>query len=190
MTPIYIENFYCDLDHSSFQEWVTSLSWEEKTSARKELFMSEPAGVSYSYGSERSKRHYVSIALDPLVHKVLDRINWFIEDEYSWGPLNGAFLNLYEGKKNALGWHADDFPGMIQTRPVAVVSFGEEREIWWREKGFKGLVPENQRQKLGWGSLFLMPPGFQETHDHKIPKGDQKMECRVSITARAFEIFT
>ena len=100
--------------------------------------------------------------------------------------MNGAFLNRYENEKQHLGWHSDDFVEMDHTAPVCVVSFGEAREIWWRKIGESGLVPSEQRQKLSPGSLFIMPPGFQHTHEHRIPRGDREMTPRISLTFRRF----
>ncbi len=36
------------------------------------------------------------------------------------------------------------------------------------------------------GSLFIMPPGMQHTHEHRIPKGDRAMGGRISLTFRRF----
>src|SRR5690606_20379554 len=46
-----------------------------------------------------------------------------------------CFINYYEGNRDHLGWHADDSDVIDMDRPIAVVTFGAEREIWFREKG-------------------------------------------------------
>jgi len=70
---------------------------------------------------------------------------------------------------------------------IHVVSFGVEREIWWKEKEFKGLVPQENRQLLKSGSIFIMPAGFQANHFHKIPKADREVGPRVSLTFRNYK---
>ena len=57
---------------------------------------------------------------------------------------------------------------------MVVLSLGEEREIWWRKIGEKGETPPERRQLLESGSLFIMPPGFQQIYEHRIPKGSKK----------------
>lgn len=46
--------------------------------------------------------------------------------------------------------------------------------------------PDDQRVKLGEASLFIMPPGYQETHFHRIPKHDRPCDWRISLTFRSF----
>ncbi len=52
---------------------------------------------------------------------------------------------------------------------------------------FKGNIPNEWKQSLGDGSLFVMPAGMQNTHKHKIPKGDRKMDARISLTYRCWK---
>ena len=72
--------------------------------------------------------------------------------------------------------------------PIAVVSLGAEREIWWKDKHFKGTIPQENRQLLKNGSLFIMPAGFQNDHLHKIPRCDRPCGIRISLTFRYFVI--
>lgn len=99
---------------------------------------------------------------------------------------NVCFLNRYDDHRNQLGWHADDTPGMLHEHPIAVVSLGAAREIWWRPIGQTGVVPADQRQLLEDGSLFMMPAGFQRTHQHRIPKHDRPCGPRASLTFRRY----
>lgn len=165
---------------------VSSTPWLERTEARQECFMSEGGGVSYTYGKGRGVRTYTSIDYTDVVRQVLGLVNEVVEGEYGWRPMNGCFLNYYKHDRQHLGWHADDFRAMDHECPVSVVSFGEAREIWWRPFGQKGVVPEGQRQLLETGSLFIMPPGMQHTHEHRIPKASRSMGGRISLTFRRF----
>lgn len=50
-----------------------------------------------------------------------------------------------------------------------------------------GKQPANQRVLLEDGSMFIMPPGYQGTHLHRIPKHDRPCGWRISLTFRSFE---
>lgn len=166
---------------------LTEVPWLRETETRQECFMSDPI-QTYTYGQGRGVRTYTSIPFHPAARDLMAATNAFLGAEIgpSWGHLNGCFLNRYDDALQHLGWHADDFDRMDQDHPIAVVSVGEPREIWWRTFGQKGEMPAEQRQLLGHNSLFVMPPGFQRTHQHRIPKGDRSMGPRVSFTFRRF----
>jgi alkylated DNA repair dioxygenase AlkB len=181
MNPVYRSGWAVE---PGIERLLSEVPWISPSEARSECFMS-PEPYSYTYGSGRGVRTYTSVPFAADVDKVMAKVNE-VMDEFGWGHMNGCFLNLYRDQKQALGWHADDFRGMDHTAPVVVVSFGEEREIWWRANGESGVTPADQRRLLENGSLFIMPPGMQHTHQHRIPKGDRDMGERVSLTFRRF----
>ena len=184
MTPIYRAPFV-EGGPEFYQTLVENTPWLERTEARQECFQSEGGGVSYTYGQGRGVRTYTSVTYTAEVRATMERVNGFM-DELGFGHMNGCFLNFYAHDRQHLGWHADDFREMDHTCPVVSVSFGEEREIWWRKFGETGLVPAEQRQLLASGSAFVMRPGMQGTHEHRIPKASRKMGGRVSMTFRRF----
>lgn len=179
MRPLYIDSF---IDYNAFERLFEEIEWLQETPVRKESFMSlEP--LSYTYGSGRGERTYTSTEFHPLVLAIMNKINYERGSDY-----NVCFLNLYLDETNHLGWHADDSPEMNPEHPIGVISFGQDREIWWRETGVKGVVPEENRQLLGPGSLFEMPPGFQNKYEHRIPKGSYiGMKPRISLTFRQYK---
>jgi alkylated DNA repair dioxygenase AlkB len=177
MNPLYTANY---IKNSLLEELNNTSTWENRTDARSECFMASPIR-SYTYGSGKGVRTYTSIEPSGIVSSILFNLN--TDFNYSF---NACFLNRYDNQFQQLGWHADDSPGQDDTHPIAVISFGEEREIWWRLNGQTGIIPENQRQKLGNGSLFVMPGGMQQTHQHRIPKGSREMGRRISLTFRKF----
>jgi alkylated DNA repair dioxygenase AlkB len=126
------------------------------------------------------------VAYSTWVKDIQLSLNKYMAARVGFNEYNVCFLNRYDDAHKQLGWHSDDSPGMLHEHPIAVVSFGEPRDIWWRPKDFKGVIPEEWRQRLGNGSVFVMPPGFQLTHQHRIPKGDREMGCRVSLTFRRY----
>lgn len=160
-------------------EELLKLDWLNATEARQEYFMSR-LPRTYIYGKGIFAREYKSKDFSPEVERIMKDLN-------SQGlDYNICFLNRYNNQKNQLGWHADDSPTMDKGHPIAVVSFGAERDIWWRLQTDKGEVPEENRQKLGHGSLFVMPAGFQELYFHRIPKCDRACGIRISLTFRKY----
>jgi len=169
MEPLYKDNAFevSEVD-------LASIPWVTRTDARKECFMS-PVPRSYTYGFGRGVRTYDSVEMADWVKKIMASLE---------GEPNVCFFNRYEDRSNSLGWHSDDSPDTSDTNPISVVSFGESREIWWRKSGEKGVVPEENRKLLKSGSLFVMPPGFQSSYEHRIPKGSREMGSRISLTFR------
>lgn len=160
---------------------MRDLRWLEVTPARKEYFMSDlPRSYSYkAYGVEGKREYHSSPYTDPV-----EAIRRALNDPGH--AYNVCFLNRYDTQHNQLGWHADDSPEMDHDHPIAVVSFGAEREIWWKPKDFKGEVPAGWRRWLGHGSVFVMPAGFQRDYYHRIPKCDRACGARVSLTFRRY----
>lgn len=180
MKPFY-EKVWPDLQKSEVMNaLLTEIAWESVRDARKEFFMADEP-TTYTYGVPPYDKSYVSGPWHSLVYGVKGYLNDRFHSKY-----NVCFLNRYDTEQNQLGWHSDDSPGMLHEHPIAVVSFGEPREIWWREKGQTGVIPPEQRQLLENGSLFVMPPSFQKTHQHRIPKGGKQMGPRVSLTFRRY----
>lgn len=199
MPPVYVPAFM----PPCIDRLLSEVPWEQRTTTRSECFMAPGPPYPYTYGQGRGVRTYMSIPMSDLVGDILARVNdWLAQRDVAhgllgWGPMTGCFLNRYDHDRQHLGWHADNFDGMDHTRCVAVVSFGEPRPIWWRTN--PPARPENwatlpsdpaipvESQVLENGSLFLMPPGMQHTHEHRIPKGSRSMGPRVSLTFRAFK---
>lgn len=173
---IYIDSFF---EGGLVERFENEVDWSDSQFARRESFMSD---IEREYQYIENGPIYKSKPFHPLVKEIMDKIN----QEYGYN-LDVCFLNYYINQHKALGWHADDSHPINQEEPIAVVSFGEAREIWWKEFDYKGEIPLNQRQKLSDGSLFIMPSGMQSTHKHKIPKGDRNMGSRISLTYRAWK---
>lgn len=160
---------------------VKDVSWVDETKMRRECFMAN-SDIEYSYLDHSGAPTYNSTPMIPIVKSIMEKVN-----EKLGTSLDICFLNMYVSSRNGLGWHADDSHSIDHNDGIAVVSFGAEREIWWKEKGEKGVVPDENKRKLENGSLFYMPPGFQDTHLHRIPKHDRDCGPRVSLTFRKYK---
>lgn len=181
LKPTYKEGYIKTFPEQLFLDMlIKEIEWLELTPARKECFMSDKP-VSYRYGTGKSAdRVYTAVPYHNAVLGMMKELN-------SHGVrFNACFLNRYDDQHNHLGWHADDSPEMDMDHPIAVISFGAEREIWWKHKDAKGVVPPENRQVLETGSLFIMPRGFQKDHVHRIPKSDRAVGPRISLTFRHY----
>lgn len=183
--PEYQPNFLDSLDQERIaRPWrvmnglAFALDWEQRAGNRLE-YWTNTLGQPYTYGVGPGERTYLSrkthSAIDLVRERLLARTGIFF---------HGCFINFYRDGRDSLGWHADDSESIDHTKPIAVVSFGGEREIQWREQGAKGMESIHS-QLLEDGSLFLMPAGMQQTHFHRIPRADKTVEPRMSMTFRA-----
>lgn len=176
---LYRDGFF---DEDLIDSLINDVDWINETKMRKECFMSD-SEIEYSYLDYSGAPVYTSRPFLAKVKEVMENVNSELGTS-----LDICFLNLYMNDRNGLGWHSDDSHTIDQNEGIAVVSFGAEREIWWKKKGEKGTVPESNRRLLGNGSLFYMPPGFQDTHLHRIPKWDKECGPRVSLTFRKYKV--
>ena len=81
----------------------------------------------------------------------------------------------------------DDSPEQDLSHPIAVIAFGAARYLYVKEREAKGKVPPEDRYLMEPGALFIMPGGYQGTHQHKIPKHDRECSGRVSLTFRKLD---
>lgn len=169
-----------------FQYLWNNLPWEQRDNVpRREVFFND-LGTDYTYGSGLSARTYSPLdTWDEVVYAIK------IAAEAEFGmKFEGCFCNGYEGLRMHLGYHADDSPSIDTKRPILVYSFGAVRQLWVKPRpdarNETGEAPEAivDKYELGNGSLFLMPPGMQQTHLHRIPKHSADCGPRVSLTFR------
>lgn len=190
--------------------------------------------IDYSYGRQDDGIVYTSKPWTPRVRILAVQTAQYLSD---YGVctnvlppvmFNACFLNKYDDAHQHLGWTADDFVGMDPSAPIAMMSFGAEREIWIKRKfapcpacddngtvderdvvegrvvisgkqvvcphchgnggvgRVTGPVPPEDRFLLQRGSIFVMPPGFQEVMYHRIPKHPEPCGWRISLTFRKF----
>ena len=175
---VYVKDFL--KSPNEIFDYMSSLEWEDRTNARRELFfgtVTEP----YTYGSGEFARTYFPKPMNDVVNLIGNDI----ADRFGFKRYELCFLNYYEGERQALGWHADDAESIDHTRPIAVVSVGAERQIWTKPIG--GTADDVEKILLHNGSLLLMNAGMQHTHYHRIPKHDRPCGPRISLTYRAFK---
>lgn len=169
----YIDSFSA----VTIDEMAEAIKWEQRDAPRREAFFSD-LGLDYTYGRGAGMRTYSPMPWPSLVKAVQVAV-----EEFCGNPFEACFTNYYEGPRDHLGWHADDSPFIDHERPIAVVSLGSAREIWFRPNGMGGDAVE--KLMLGPGSLAIMSAGMQQTHQHRIPKHGALCGPRLSLTFRS-----
>lgn len=172
------DEFYLSTWHAVLD---AEIPWERRNAPRRECFMAMTPR-SYTYGRGAGERTYHSKPAPPSVVVIWEQV------EKACGvKFDGCFANGYADERQHLGWHSDDLGGTDHTRPIAVVSYGAAREIWFRPKPFEhGAAQQGDSLMLVPGSLLIMKPGMQLTHQHRIPKHFKKCGDRISLTFRGF----
>jgi alkylated DNA repair dioxygenase AlkB len=178
MIPPIVPNFVA-LAHGFDSLWLT-LPWRDQAGVpRRECWMNDDRRP-YTYGQGAGERTYEAVDWHTTALQIRDRL-FFVYGEY----FNACFINGYKDQRDSLGWHSDDSPEIDPKTSIAVVSFGVEREIWFRPIPTEAAPrPAISKHRLPSGSLLMMPPGFQQTHQHRIPKHSATCGQRISLTYR------
>ena len=176
--PICYESGFVDDPASLFAELWSSLAWERRgLTPRREYYCNDVA-VPYVYGRGAGVREYSPSAWTPALLAVKSAVEALVG-----APREVCLLKGYEDGRDHLGWHADDSPEMDDARPIAIVTVGAAREIWFRPNAATMSV---ERMTLEAGSLCIMEPGMQDLWQHRIPKAGFVCGPRISMTFRGF----
>ncbi len=182
MSAVTYPDFELAPDRAFTMLW-NELHWEKREDApRRECWM---ATRPYTYGKGRGERSYLPHPKHPLVTAYEKRIY----DQWGY-VLDGCFANGYANNRDHLGWHSDDDSGIDHSQPIAILSVGAEREIWFRPLIVESVyykepnLPDIEKLVLTNGSITFMPAGMQQTHQHRIPKASYECGPRVSLTFR------
>lgn len=156
----------------------STLDWERRSDAPRCEYYNNDLGTPYTYGRGQGQRTYLSKPMTPEILKIRTPV-----EERANCKFEVVFLNRYLDQRDWLGWHSDSSPEMDDKKPIAIVSLGVEREIWFRPIE---RLQEITKLKLQNGSLCLMALGMQDTHQHKIPKASFQCGERISLTFRGY----
>ena len=174
------------------------LAWTRYgTTPRMEYYVNRAGAYPYTYGRGEFARTYQPQPSNAVIDEI-----WEEAENFAGVQFDVCFLNRYVNQSDHLGWHSDNSPEMDDARPIATVSLGAEREIWFRKipAGDAGLVVNgNEWEVLGYpkasaivklrlphGSILCMGPGVQDTHQHRIPKSSAACTDRISLTFRGY----
>lgn len=173
----YLPGFVANPDQVFHALW-NELDWERRPKVPRREYYANQVEVPYSYGKGLGEREY----LPRPWHAYMTALGVKLT-ELTGHNFEACFLNGYENQSDFLGPHADDSPEMDDNRPIAIISLGVEREIWFNLQGQKEPIT---KLKLQHGSLCLMHAGMQDTHYHRIPKAGFMCGERISLTYRGY----
>lgn len=176
--PIVYKSKFIEDAEGAFNSLKNDLNWERRETTPRSEYYINTLNVPYTYGQGRGVREY----LPQVSHPVIEEMKTKLKDLTGF-DFEVCFLNRYHDQSDHLGWHADDSPEMDDNRPIAIISLGVEREIWFCPQGNKNEVT---KVKLENGSLCLMQPDMQNTHFHRIPKAGFSCGERISLTFRGY----
>lgn len=173
--PIAADTLFADLQ---------KIAWVRRGQVPRMEYFTSTIGRPYTYGKGDFARTYDP---NPDVH-VITLLT--AELKNSTGvDYELCFLNRYldQSQSQHLGWHSDDSPEIDAARPIAIVSLGVERDIWFRaipNPAVDDTIHRFEAVRLTHGSLCIMAPGMQQTHQHRIPKAGFQCGERISLTFR------
>lgn len=177
-TPItYIPGFVPNAGDVFTTLW-NELDWERRPNTPRREYYINDFDLPYTYGRDEFARTYLAKPMHPAIAEIRRRLEAMTNCVFEV-----CFLNGYEDQSDSLYWHADDSESMDDDRPIAIVSLGVAREIWFAPKDDMKAV---HKRLLEAGSLCLMAPGMQDTHKHRIPKAHFMCGARVSLTFRGY----
>lgn len=181
----YIPGFVAAADGVFDRLW-NELDWVRHDKVPRREYYCNALNEPYTYGKEPFARTYQPQIWHPLIIALQD----LLKSQFGM-PFEVCFVNGYENQSDQLGWHSDNSSEMDDERPIAIISLGVEREIWFREipepRITRDVVPhETAKLTLEHGSLCLMHPGMQDTHQHRIPKASFMCGERLSLTFRGY----
>lgn len=176
--PIAYETGFIKDASTAFTTLWNELAWERRAGTPRREFYANDIDTDYTYGVGAGRRTYKPAAW----HKTMLSMRADIE-ALTGSKFEVCFLNGYEDSRDSLGWHSDNSEEMDDAGPIAIVSLGAAREIWFCPKDDKADVT---KITLASGSLCLMAPGMQDTHMHRIPKAGFVCGPRISLTFRGY----
>lgn len=176
LVPIEYYPKYLDLDIS---EYVNTIDWVHRDNSPRLEYYWNKNKLPYTYGSNGFSRTYES----QNKHHLIENIRNKLLDDFGV-DYDTCFANYYRNQQDHLGWHSDNSDSLDNEYPIAIISMGVEREIWFRDNNYLNMIKHTLQLKLKSGSLCIMKPGMQLTHQHRIPKCDRVCGERISLTFR------
>jgi len=98
-------------------------------------------------------------------------------------PFNRVGLNLYRDQHDSVAPHSDKTANLVRGEPIAIVSLGASRRMTIRPKQGSG---RGVHVELEPGSCLVMSYASQFTHEHGIPKLNQRAGPRISLAFRCY----
>lgn len=174
--PVSYTDGFLDEPEAAFARLQADIPWEDRDAPRREAFFSD-LGRTYTYGRGAGERTYRPHPWPDSLRAVQNTLQ-----DHCGVAFEACFANFYAGARDHLGWHADDSPAIDHGRPIAVISLGSTRDLWFRP--WAGGADTVEKLTMAPGSLAVMAAGMQQTHQHRVPKHGADCGARLSLTFR------
>jgi len=123
----YLPDFFKNHEELFNRLW-NELNWLDVAGPRLEYYVNDH-GVPYTYGKVPNDRTYESQPDHPAIAEIRTKL-----EQHTGVRFDVCFLNGYRDGKDQLGYHADNSPEMDDDRPIAIVSLGARREIYFKRQ--------------------------------------------------------
>ncbi len=172
-----------------FDILVKDLNWVHRENTPRKEYWTNTENRDYTYGKGMGERTYSPDVSHPLIKWIALCTGLGFGIKYT---KYGCFLNRYDDGKDALGWHADDDPGIDHSMPILVVTLYKNepkpnRLRYLEIMPFGGTKADIVSYGVTNGSFLIMKPGMQDAYYHRIPKAGYEVEPRISLTYRALK---
>lgn len=125
---------------------------------------------------------------DDNVCKMLKDVKKRVED-FTGLKFNFVLINKYENGDQYIGYHRDDEKELGSEPTIVGVSFGAEREIYFKPHKFiTHKMKDPTKLKLEHGSVFVMYHPTNTHWKHSIPKKSSVKSTRISLTFRNLSV--
>ena len=141
----------------------------------------------YVFNSASRKVKPSPINQSSTLFRVLDTVNSKLGFSF-----NSILINKYLNKNVSLGWHQDNEPIVDKSTPIASLSIGCARRFQITDNKDDWMANQWLEQCLHDNSIFVMKPGLQTTHYHRIDRGAEEADptergTRYSLTFRRLQ---
>lgn len=172
-----------------FVELEKDLNWVHRENTPRKEYWTNTENRDYTYGRGMGERTYSSDVTHWIINIIAEIARGAFDIDY---VKYGCFLNRYDDNKDALGWHADDDPGIDHTMPILVVTLYKNEPKPDRLRHLEvmpigGTKADVVSYGVTNGSFLIMKAGMQDEYYHRIPKAGYEVEPRISLTYRALK---
>ena len=128
-------------------------------------------GCDYKYSVKKLNRHDWSAELLLIRKKIFKELKI---------DFNSVLANYYRDGKDSMGWHSDDEKELGSNPTIASISFGSERNLYFRNKITKETISIPQAH----GCLIVIDGKTQKNWQHSIKKTQKIIGPRINLTFR------
>ena len=174
------DNFFNSNESDEFlNKLIKNLSWEsmmikmfgkDLKIPRLQCWIGDE-GCDYKYSSKKLNRHDWNEELAFIRNKILKELKI---------DFNSVLANYYRDGKDSMGWHSDNEKELGPNPTIASISFGSERNLYFRNKITRETISIPQAH----GCLIMIDGKTQKNWEHSIKKTQKIIGPRINLTFR------